>query len=196
MLNQLSAELVVLIFDLLDDPSFLACRCVSRWLSRASYDLFAQRWFGVLTTDFTPRSLQRLTCISQNREIASRVRELDVARLEKPPHPTAIITSRKRTPGDDEDVDDDEESDDGFEGFGEPWPRCESGCLDLDSPQANELRGMFLRFAHCTEICIIDGGEEKLWSLQLAPDKLKPVDIFWFMLSLLKRDGENAAPAV
>ncbi|KAK8036542.1 hypothetical protein PG991_001679 [Apiospora marii] len=183
MLNNLSAELVVLIFNLLDDSSFLAFRGVSRRLCRASYDLFARRWFALVTTDFTPRSLRRLCHIARNPEIASRVRCLQIARWDRFSNPPK---SSLDLPDDDDDDDDDDEPD----GIRELWPRCESGCLDLHSRQASGLRDVLLRFARCTAICIIDGADEERWS-EPPPDRLQlnPVDMFWFMLSLLKQDG-------
>ncbi|KAK7923622.1 hypothetical protein PG985_007693 [Apiospora marii] len=179
MLDQLSVELVELIVHSLDDSSLLAFRGVSRRLCRASYDLFARRWFALLTTDFTPRSLRRLCHIAQNRDIASRVRSLQIARRYSVSNPPELSLD---LPDDDVDAE--------LDGFRERWPRCESGCVDLDSRQASALRDVLLRFAHCTEICIIDGSDQGRWSLPPRDrPRLNPVDTFWFMLSLLKQDG-------
>lgn len=149
ILDQLSTELVELIVDLLDDSNFLAFRGVSYRLCHASYDLFARRWFTLVTTDSTPRSVQRLTCISQNFDIASRIRCLQIARWDRASSLTESTVDLS---------DDDDDDDDAPDGIRELWPRRESGCLDLDSLQARGPRDVLLRFDRCTEICIIDGA--------------------------------------
>lgn len=130
----------------------------------------------MVTTDFTPRSLRQLSHISQNGEIASRARFLEASRWDRLPDPPELT------------LDLSEYQDDEPDSIREPWPRCESGCLDLNSPQANELRDVLLSFSHCTEICIMDGGGKEMWS---PPNRLplNPVDIVCFMLSVLSQDG-------
>ncbi|KAK8093892.1 hypothetical protein PG997_000577 [Apiospora hydei] len=177
-MDQLSVELVELIFNELDDRSTLAFRAVSRRLCRATYDLFTQRWFATLVTDFTPWTLARLFRISQDRDLASRVRCLRIdirAAIPRTGAPIPLALTL-RLPDDEEDS------------FKQPCPRRESGSLDLDSPQANRLRDMFLRFTNCTEICVTDGFVSRFWDKPPA-GKISPIDICWLMLSLLSGDG-------
>ncbi|KAK7948867.1 uncharacterized protein PG986_009753 [Apiospora aurea] len=177
-MDQLSVELVGLIFNELNDRSVLAFRAVSRRVCRATYDLFTQRWFATLVTDFEPCSLARIYRISQDRDLASRVRCLRIdirAALPRTGAPLPLALTL-RLPDDEEDS------------FKQPCPRRESGSLDLDSPQANRLRDMFLRFTNCTEICVTDGFVSRFWDTPPA-GKISPIDICWLMLSLLRGDG-------
>ncbi|KAK8039555.1 hypothetical protein PG993_007966 [Apiospora rasikravindrae] len=172
-MDQLSVELVELIYKQLDDPTSLAFRAVSRRLYRATFDSFTQRWFATLRTDFTLDSLSRLSCISQDRDLASRVRCLRIDRHEGRLTPVWLTWPLSNGEA---------------KIFDQPCARRESGPLDLDSPQAKTMREMLLRFAHCNEICVTDGFRSRFWD-QPPPGELSPIDICWLMLSLLGGDG-------
>ncbi|KAH7040624.1 uncharacterized protein B0I36DRAFT_311124 [Microdochium trichocladiopsis] len=173
MLEHLSIELVELIASFLDDSSLIAFRFVSRRSCRATYHLFVKRWLTTLTTDFTPQSLRRLSHISRNHDMASRVRCLRIAKC------------YRRGLGSGPHVPDDE-----ADSFEEQFPRSWSGHIDLDSPQAARLRNMLLRFSNCSEFCLTDEDEDRLWS-EASPGRLNPIDICWLLLSLFSGDGNG-----
>ncbi|KAJ1334086.1 hypothetical protein MN608_04089 [Microdochium nivale] len=172
MLDRISVELIELIGFSLDDRSLLTCRLVSHSICQSLLKPFADRFFSLLLTDFSPRSLSRLSHISKRPELASRVRRLRVMQNVLRPLPETL----PHFP--------DEEA----VHFGQQYPRLEGGHLDLSSPPATSIRDVILRFTRCTDLSIVDDTEEWLWS-DGEPRRLNPVDIFWLMVSILQRDG-------
>lgn len=172
MFDRLCLELTEEIISHLDDESVLQTRLVCHYLRESAHRLFGQRWLATLKTDFTPRSLARLSNISQTSSMAPHVHCLRVARHYRPPleliFPTDELYFWKQ----------------------QQYPRCDDGgCLDLESSQAKRLINMLRHFTNCNELYVNDDDEHSGWS-ERSGKKLDPMDMLLVMLCLLKGDGE------
>ncbi|KAK7959373.1 uncharacterized protein PG986_004227 [Apiospora aurea] len=180
MLNRLSVELIELIaISLPDKQSRLALQCVCRVAYSGTYHLFASDWFTTITTDFTPRSLERLTHIAGREELVSRVRCLRAGDCHRSPEKrtaprTAAAVTRLR---------------DAVPGRGAFVP--EDGRLDLDASPAKAFRAVLLRFSACTEIHVTDELESRLFWNGVGADTINAFYMCYMMLSLLAQVKEK-----
>ncbi|KAJ2997171.1 hypothetical protein NUW58_g730 [Xylaria curta] len=184
MLDMLSVEIVEMIVHALEDKtSLLALRCVSRYLCKATFALFATNWFTTLVIDFTPRSLQRLSNISKSQDLKSRVRCLLVGDCYRPP-----VVGPLGGHGDDDQT--------RVLGEGHTWPRLESGCLDLESQPTKDFSAALRGFTGCTEICVTDDLDgETDDDDDSTSTGLSLADTCYIMLSLLGTDGGLQIPS-
>ncbi|KAI2627626.1 hypothetical protein GGR54DRAFT_423540 [Hypoxylon sp. NC1633] len=173
MLNTICVELVELIAKSLDDrKDLLALRCVSRYLSNATFPVFAKAWFTRLDIDFTPRCYRRLVGITRSQELTDAVRWISVNACDR------FATEAYWLHEDDEFA--------RYLGQGYSWPRCEDNSIDLSSQQLMAFQSVIASFSHVKDIGVTNELGEGI-----NMEGLTPMDACYIMLSFLQRNVKN-----